>query len=118
MPDSDMIVCEADHLGCDFVGNVNEYLPNLTSMHNDIRCPKCGSTKNAHNRAYSEKISARMRASFEKSSECWCHCGAREARDEGDLLPAAAGQQARQEADGAQQGGAGHAPSHGPPGGA
>lgn len=41
---------------CDYSGHCSTYSPCLGI--NDTRCPKCGSTRNAHNRAYVAKVYA------------------------------------------------------------
>ncbi len=44
------VICES----CDNIAPISEYKPCIG--YNDIRCCKCGSTKNAHNRKYMKKL--------------------------------------------------------------
>lgn len=50
------ITCEMCEEAADFA----EFEPNLTSMHNAIRCRSCGSTKNKYNAVHSSLISRVM----------------------------------------------------------
>jgi len=56
-----IVLCEA----CDYSGALETYRPNISSVHNIIRCPKCGSTKNRYNGAHSTLISRMMRMEIE-----------------------------------------------------
>ena len=47
----DPIVCGM----CGYSGPI-ETFDVATSMYNDVKCPKCGSTKNAHNSKYQEEL--------------------------------------------------------------
>jgi hypothetical protein len=42
---------------CQFKGPIEKFPPNMSSMHNAIRCPECGSTKNNYNTIWSGLIS-------------------------------------------------------------
>jgi hypothetical protein len=46
------ILCNA----CGYSGTIDTYDPCLTSMWNDCRCPKCGSTSNKHNEDYQKDV--------------------------------------------------------------
>jgi hypothetical protein len=53
---SQVISCGA----CGFTGSLSEFLPNMTSYVNAIRCPDCRSTKNAFNSAHAILVSQVM----------------------------------------------------------
>ena len=40
---------------CDYIGGIETYLPALT-VYQDIYCPKCGSSRNEHNRIYQKRL--------------------------------------------------------------
>lgn len=45
----DTVTC----LRCQYQGPLDNFAPNLTSVHNPIRCLQCGSTNNDYNRVHS-----------------------------------------------------------------
>jgi hypothetical protein len=49
MPDN--ITCES----CGYSGTIDTYAPSM-GLTSDCRCPKCGSTNNAHNREYWKQL--------------------------------------------------------------
>ncbi len=45
---------------CQYTGSISTYGP-VMSIYNDIRCPKCSSTANAHNAAYQDRLFKAMK---------------------------------------------------------
>jgi len=57
------VICRS----CGYSGPIHTYHP-TESAYSDIRCPKCSSTNNEHNREYLRRLSEAIRGSREDDS--------------------------------------------------
>ena len=60
---------EVTCLSCGYSADISTYHPCFSSVYNDCRCPKCGSTANQHNRDYAESIFAAMNQLSQKENK-------------------------------------------------